>query len=234
VNRVQAGIFNVTPPAPGDDDGSYLRWHLLDHMPEQFQLPGIVQAWRWIADGPYLDARLDGERVLPDVGGVVHYLVGDPVEPTLVDFMDLGRDLAAAGRFPVRRPSLHLSALALRRSLASPAALVSAEVLPWRPHRGVFLAIEERGSEIDEDDLDAVVQVPGVAGLWEFVSTDRWSLPERMASGALRTSVVYLDGDPLAVTDALAPLVRKRWASGAGRPLFAGPMRSMIRWEAWP
>ena len=235
MNRVQAGIFNLTAPTPDDDDGRYLRWHLLDHMPEQFQLPGVVQAWRWIADGPYLDARLDADRALPDIGSVVHYLVGDPVEATLVDFMALGRQLAEAGRFPVARPSLHLSALALRCCLASPAALVSPEVLPWRPHRGVLLAVEEPRAGVDlDDDLAALVQVSGVAGVWEFVSTDRWSLPERMARGPLRTTVVYLDDEPLTVTRALAPFIERRWASGASRSLFAGPLRTMISWEAWP
>ena len=41
MNRVKAAFFSFTPPAPPDDDGSYLRWHLLDHMPEQYRLPGI-------------------------------------------------------------------------------------------------------------------------------------------------------------------------------------------------
>ena len=54
--RVKAGIFSLT--APADDDGSYLRWHLLDHMPEQYQLPGIVHGLRWIADRDYVDHRL--------------------------------------------------------------------------------------------------------------------------------------------------------------------------------
>ena len=33
---------------------------------------------------------------------------------------------------------------------------------------------------------------------------------------------------------ALAPLVEERWRSGAMRPVFAGPLRTMISWEAWP
>ena len=44
--RVKAAFFSFTPPAPADDDGSYLRWHLLDHMVEQYQLPGIQYALR--------------------------------------------------------------------------------------------------------------------------------------------------------------------------------------------
>src|SRR6202008_5018165 len=58
VIRVRAGIFSLTPATPPDDDGSYLRWHLLDHMPEQYQLPGIVHGLRWSAAGEYLDHRI--------------------------------------------------------------------------------------------------------------------------------------------------------------------------------
>ena len=31
----------------------------------------------------------------------------------------------------------------------------------------------------------------------------------------------------------LRPLIEERWSSGAVRPLFAGPLRTMIQWEAW-
>ena len=66
--RVRAGIFSLTAAAPPDDDGSYLRWHLLDHMPEQYQLPGIVHGLRWIADGDYPQHRLAAHGPLGQVG----------------------------------------------------------------------------------------------------------------------------------------------------------------------
>ncbi len=75
--RVKAGFFSLTAPAPPDDDGSYLRWHLLDHMPVQYQLPDIVHGLRWIADGDYLDHRLAAHGPLGQVGNVVHYLVSN-------------------------------------------------------------------------------------------------------------------------------------------------------------
>lgn len=107
-----------------DDDGIYLRWHLLDHMPEQYQLPGIVLGLRWIADGAYLDHRLACGRPLGQVGNVVHYLVGDPVEETFDDFVALGRALRENGRFPVVRPSLQVAGLRLLQWQSSPRALV--------------------------------------------------------------------------------------------------------------
>ena len=45
--------------------------------------------------------------------------------------------------------------------------------------------------------------------------------------------MIYLDDDPLATTKTLTPLIEERWRSGAVRPLFAGPLRTMIEWEAW-
>jgi hypothetical protein len=45
--------------------------------------------------------------------------------------------------------------------------------------------------------------------------------------------VIDLDKNPLATTEALTPLVEERWHSGVVRPLFAGPLRTMIEWEAW-
>ena len=146
MNRVKAGFFSLTPSPPADDDGSYLRWHLLDHMPEQYQLPGIVHGLRWIADGDYVDRRLAARGPLEQLGNAVHYLVGDPVEETFDDFVTLGRALREKGRFPVTRPSLQVSGLRLLDWQSSPHALISAEVVPFRPHRGVLLIVEEAES----------------------------------------------------------------------------------------
>ena len=241
VGRVRAGIISLTPPTPSDDDGSYLRWHLLDHMPEQYQLPGIVLGQRWTADGDYLTNRLAGDGPLADAGNVVTYLVGDPVQETLDDFMALGGRLAQLGRFPERRPSLALRMLAAHRGHAAPQALVSPDVVPFRPHRGVLLLIEEPTEAapaawwdwLDAEHHPSLLEVPGTAGAWTFRSTDAWQLPAAAQGPDVYATIIYLDGDPLATTKALAPLVEQRWASGAVRPLFAGPLRSMIEWEAW-
>ena len=58
--------------------------------------------------------------------------------------------------------------------------------------------------------------------------------PAGLQGGGQYATVVYLDADVPATTNALTPFVEERWHSGAVRPLFAGPLRSMIQWEAWP
>lgn len=240
--RVRAGIFSLTAAAP-DDDGSYLRWHLLDHMPEQYQLPGIVHGLRWIADGDYPRHRLAADGPLGELGNAVHYLVGEPVEDTFDDFVALGRTLRENGRFPVVRSSLQVAGLRLLQWRSSPRALVSAEVVPFRPHRGVVLIVEEPtdGRRPDEwlqwlhaEHHPRLVAVPGAAGAWTFGSSAGWShLPRGWRTDRQYITVVYLDDDPLTTTDALAPVIGERWRSGAVRPRFAGPLRSMVNWEAW-
>ena len=239
--RVKAGFFSLTPVAA--DDGSYLRWHLLDHMPEQYQIPGIVYGLRWIADGDYVNRRLAAHGPLGEIGNAVHYLVGDPVEETFDEFVALGRALRENGRFPVVRPSLQVAGLRLLQWQSSPAAQISAEVVPFRPHRGVLLIVEEAADARPNDWLQwlhakhypELLAVPGTTGAWTFGTSTGWShLPQGWRTDPQYITVVYLDDDPLATTDALAPIVEERWRSGDVRPVFAGPLRSMISWETWP
>lgn len=241
MNRVKAAFFSFTPPAPPDDDGSYLRWHLLDHMPEQYRLPGIQLGLRYLADADCRAARLVASGPLADVGHLVTYLVGDPVQETHDDFMALGRELAEQGRFPVRRPSLQVRMPALRRWHAAPRVLVSAEVVPFRPHRGVVVVVEEPATEdlsvweawLEADHHPALLATPGVAGVWQFASSGAWDLHPATQGEPQHTTVIYLDEDPIVTTVALTPRLEDRWRSAAVRPLFAGPLRSMIEWEAW-
>jgi hypothetical protein len=242
VIRVRAGIFSLTPATPPDDDGSYLRWHLLDHMPEQYQLPGIVHGLRWIADGDYVDHRLAAHGPLGEVGNAVHYLVSDPVEETFDDFVALGRTLRDNGRFPISRPSLQVAGLRLLQWQSAPRALISGEVVPFRPHRGILLIVEEPTDGRSDDWLQwlhaehspALLAAPGTAGAWTFGSTTAWQIPRGWRTDHQYITVVYLDDDPLTVTASLAPLIEQRWRSAAVRPVFAGPLRTMISWDAWP
>jgi hypothetical protein len=241
VIRVKAAFFSITPQAPPGDEDGYLRWHLLDHMPEQYQLPGIQLAMRYIADGALPDARIAGEGPLAELGNVVNYLVGDPVQETHDDFMALGRRLSDMGRFPVRRPSIQVRMPALLRWYASPRVQVSPEVVPYRPHRGIVLVVEEPTGEqpwewlqwLHAEHHRALLDVSGVAGVWMYGETASWKLHRNCQGDPQYTTVVYCDEDPLAVAAALRQPLAERWASGAVRPLFAGPLRTMIDWEAW-
>ncbi|HVV77848.1 MAG TPA: hypothetical protein VHC43_17665 [Mycobacteriales bacterium] len=245
MNRVKAGFFSLTPTAPPDDDGRYLRWHLLDHMPEQYSIPGIVLGLRWIADGDYPNHRIVAEAELAEaelaeVGNAVLYLMSDPVQPTYDAFMDLGGRLRDAGRFPETRPSLQTRLLAIASCHAAPAAAVSAEVVPFRPHRGVVLIVEGPNDDatawhdwLAMEHESALLEVPGVAGIWSFQSNETWKLRRHCEGPPQRNTVIFLEADPIATTEALAPMIERRWSSHAVRPMFAGPLRTMIDWEVW-
>jgi hypothetical protein len=241
VNRVRAGFFSITPPAPADDDGSYLRWHLLDHMPEQYSLPGLVHAQRWAADADLARHCLAAAEPLAEVGGVVNYLFGEPVQKTYDDFMALGGRLRDLGRFPEFRPSLQLRLLALRDWYAAPAAAVSAEVVPFRPHRGVLLLVEEPAGDdaawdewLAREHYPELLKAPGVAGVWRYTTSPEWVVLPTCEGGPQHTTVIYLDGDVAATTESLHAAVERRWETGAVRPVFAGPLGNPVQWDAWP
>ena len=49
MSRVEVGFLSINGSAPALDEEAYFRWHQLDHMPEQFRLPGIQHGQRWSA-----------------------------------------------------------------------------------------------------------------------------------------------------------------------------------------
>ena len=78
MNRVKVGFFSlsgrgVTSDDTDDDtdDRAYLAWHQLDHMPEQYQLPGIVHGQRWVSNEACHAARSAASGVFDDVHHVV-------------------------------------------------------------------------------------------------------------------------------------------------------------------
>ena len=94
--------------------------------------------------------------------------------------------------------------------------------MPFRPHRGVYVIVEELGGD---DVADALLTVPGVAGVWTFATDAALSSP-RWTDGDRRITVAWLDDDPLAVAAGVAPLVAPR----AGVE-FAGPFETITPWE---
>ena len=237
-NRVEVGFFSMSGRSASGDDTAYLRWHLLDHMPEQFRLPGVVHAQRWLVDDDCLASERIAEAGLADVRNVVLYLMGRPVRATLDDFAALGAELGRAGRFGERLPSRLLGPHTLVDTFASPRALVDPAVVPFRPHQGVCVIVEEPRADGDVDEWLRWLRcehhpdlggVEGVAGGWVFRvrpgdDVTPWPAADRIVT------VVYLDGAPVPTSDRLQRLLERRW-QGAVRPLLVTPMRSLLAWE---
>jgi hypothetical protein len=228
---VRAGFFSLTSAVEGGTEEEYLRWHLLDHLPEQHSLPGVRLGTRWRADDACVAARI---LVTPDFEPVRHavcYLMTDPVEQTLHEFGALAGRLRGEGRMPMRAVQHLLGALSLEHAAS---ALVSADALPFRPHTGVVLIVES-----GEGDLAAaaapLMEVAGVAGVLSFRATDalgrgadqgqRFGLPPWNPADRSAT-IAYVDADLVETTERLRPALEARWSSGTLTPDLAAPFRS--------
>lgn len=244
MNLVRAGFFSLTSTPPGGDEAGYLRWHALDHEPEQHTIPGILAGTRWRADDGCVTARAVATPALAEVRHAMAYLIGDPEEQALRDFAALGARLRSEGRYPVAATAHLLGAYELVVAEAAPSAAVSAGAVPFRPHRGVYLVVEEGQPAADRgrEALRGVLEEPGVAGVLRFAATSalgrgsdqgrRFGIPAWDPAGRWIT-VVYVDGDVLEVSARVEPRLRRRWGHGV-TPELAGPFRSMVAHEAWP
>jgi hypothetical protein len=227
VNPIRAGFVSLTGGAVSGDDEGYLRWHLLDHLPEQYSIPGIRLGQRWRADGPALVAS----DALAGVRHAVVYWMTEPVEETLRAFRALGGQLREAGRFPDSATPYLLGAYELEAAFAAPRAVVSPEAIPFRAHRGVLLVVDDGTLPVEP-----LLAVSGVAGAYRLRSGARLGVGpdqgERFGiplwdPGDRAITIVYLDDDVPTTAAALAPRV-------AGPSVeLALPLRAMVVHDVW-
>lgn len=224
--RASVGFFSFTEvPAPAHR--SYNEWHQLDHLPEQYTLPGIVHGERWVAAPDCVAARLVDDELLGRAQYVTLYLMAEPVEPLIDEFGALGAQLREVGRFHEERTALLAGGWRVTGAATSPSLPITPAVIPWRPARGVFVLVEQDGG-LDPGPA-ALLDVDGVAGGWTFAPdpglTRSWWLMQ-----PYRITVLWLDEDPVATTARFEPTLRERWAGGT-TPVLAGPLRTVVAWE---
>ena len=209
--KVTHGFVSFTEVEAGEHQ-SYNQWHLFDHMPEQYPLPGIVFGQRWVLS-PELRPQMDASAPLDRTHYVTLYLMTEPIEETLTDFRALAVELREKDRFHLHRTSHLAGALAVTSCHASAAALVSSAAVPFRPNRGVHVVLTE-------GDADAVVEQAGVAGAW-VLRADEHSPPELRNT----TAVWYwLDDDPAVVAPQLTRV---------GGAYFSATFATVDPWSAW-
>ncbi len=226
---LRAGFFSLTSPV----DEAYLRWHLLDHLPEQHTIPGIRLGTRWRADDTCVRLRWAASAELEPVRDAVCYLLTDPVDATLHEFVALAQRLREAGRMPHRATPHLLGAFALDAAISGP---VHEDALPFRPHDGVVLLVEEGTGPLAEG-AEALLAVAGVAGVLSFRASEelgtgpdqgeRFGLPI-WDPGGRSVTVVYLDDDVEAVAPRLTPALEARWQATELQPVLAMPFRSLV------
>lgn len=228
--KTKLGVFSLSASSSDGDDSRYLRWHHLDHLPQQYEIPGMLYGQRWVSTPACRAARpVQSERFEP-VNHVVHYLFGDPVAQVVDDFFALRDHLIEIGRFPERLPNRLVSGGEPVEAHAAASALVTAAVVPYRPNRGAYLIIEQTASASEAarwspEHVDALLAIDGVAGLWSFAPTAL--RPDEFSKSGYSVSVCYLDEDPLGVAKPIGAVLSHRWEDAAIKPAFAAPFVSL-------
>jgi len=239
MNRVKVGFFSLSHRSTTGDDRPYLGWHQLDHMPEQYQLPGLILGQRWASTPACRAVRAAEVGTWSQVEHVVCYLMGNPVDETIDEFLNLGRHLAELGRFSAALPSQFRGGLRLLDTEAAPRVLISPSVVPFRPHQGIYLIVESTGDRAGQDAflqrmhvdvLPQLVGVSGVVGAWTFATTPAIRRP-MFTDGDYRMTVCYLDDHPATVGENLAPVVERIWETAPGPLVLAAPFESMMSWD---
>ena len=220
---VVSSVLSMSSRHADGQDAEYLRWHLRDHLPEQHRLAGLRRGQRWVSTPECRAARAASDATFDAVDHLVQYLFAEPVEPALEQFFALGAALHGAGRMPIALPRVRVGGWDLVGALAARRVLVGESVLPWLPSTGAYVLVEDVSSAAASDladGLDALVEVPGVAGVWWWSASVRH--PRLEGDDGLALTICYLDEPPVDVAAALVPTLQDRWAASV-TPLLAGP-----------
>lgn len=206
---------------PDGDDAAYLRWHTLDHRPEQYRLPGVKASLRVVSTPTCRAARAASDLRLDATDHVMTYFFTDT--SGLGGFNDLAVSLGKAGRMPYLLPSVQRGVFMVDSKIAAARIKVGADVLPWWPAKGIYLLVES-GTLTPA----ALVDVPGVAGLWGASSSRS---PLGNAEAGQQLTYLFLDGDPVETGERLRPVLRRRWQESDVRPLLAAPFHATVPHE---
>ena len=249
--------FVTLEGAGPEEHRAYNEWHQLDHRPENLALPGVAWGDRWARPVEYRGGVASDEHAPTDY--VAMYWFNDPVERGLQEWSDLGEDSFQWGRGPLI-PGVERKLLSFYRPVkgyAAPSALVSPEVIPYRPNRGLHLtlsrhaehhsgATHEHFTWQDRSLIPALLDLDGVAGAWTFSFARHQAHPSLPlatetadAPGSLRIRLVYLDQDPLPTTEAIEKTTAELTAElseeavASEEVLLSTPLRTIIPWQDW-
>ncbi len=231
---VAAAVVSMSSRHPDGLDADYLRWHMLDHLPEQYRLVGLRWGQRWISTPACRAARSASEAPFDEVDHVVQYLFAEPVDDVLAQFFPLGNALGGIGRMQMRLPRVQVGGWNLVDRVAADRVLVGACVVPWRPASGIYLLVERAAGAGAPAPAapDALTSVPGVTGAWTYVGGEPRHVRLESTAGLVMT-VCYLDRPPVDVAADLAPVLVDRWADGSWVPQLAAPLELVVagQWD---
>lgn len=208
---------------PEGKDAEYLRWHTLDHRPEQHRLAAVRASLRLVSTPACRSARALSDGPLNAVDHVMTYFFADTAG--LHDFNALSTALGNAGRKLPLLPPVERGVYDVRRKATAPRIKAGSDVLPWLPARGVYLLVE-RGSA----SANPLLQIDGVTGVWSALSRQ---VDAKLASAQGDQSITYcfLDDDPIVAAERMRPALTDRWAGDGIEPLFAAPFFAVVPYE---
>jgi hypothetical protein len=203
-------------------DADYLQWHSLDHRPEQYRISGLRHSMRLVSTPACRAARAFSDARYSPVDHVMTYFFA--AGASFGQFRALS-DALVGERRPFRLPSVDSNYFSLAGKVAARRALTGADVIPWRPARGVYLLIEQGLAS-----PASLIEMSGVAGIW-WHQGGKSPAPGFSDAGGTQLSYCYLDEDPVEVAERLRAPLAERWKSGAVVPLLAAPFYTLVPFE---
>jgi hypothetical protein len=208
---------------PEGRDAEYLRWHTLDHRPEQHRLDGVRASLRLVSTPECRAARARGDERFDSIDHVMTYFFTD--RSGLTSFLELSKALGGAGRKLPLLPPVQRGVYTIEHKAAASRIKAGADVLPWWPIRGVYLLLESAATAPTD-----LVDVDGVGGIWSVASQDVDARLANAPAGQLLT-YCFLDDDPVVTGKRLRPFLTTRWERADVEPLLAAPFYPVIPYE---
>lgn len=200
---------------PDGSDADYLRWHTLDHRPEQHRLAALRASLRLVSTPACRAVRAAGHHRFDPVDHVMTYFFTDA--DGLSGFLVLGKALRDAGRIPTLLPPVERGVYQVHSKAAAPEVKVGADVLPWWPMQGVYLLVEKGTAP-----ATGLLDVDGVAGVWSAAASGDDPRPGQSIT------YCFLDGDPVDTGNRLRPVLSTRWRDAPVEPLLAAPFYPVV------
>lgn len=251
-----AAFISLATLADPSRHQAYNEWHHLDHRPENLALDGVRWGERWVLTPECQDLALVRRAPFDAFHYLTLYWFRPPVQASIAEWADLADRSFHWGRRPelpwTSRPAMGFYRPVL--GYAAPRVEVSPAVVPLRPNRGVYVTVtsvtgdptrradvEQRFRWYDRTGIPALVDRPGVAGAWTFSADDTlapeaWARREQRVAtdgdALLRVTVLFLDDDPTAVADDLAPAdLTAHPDDDVEQVVFAGPLEAIEPWR---
>jgi hypothetical protein len=216
-------FLSLSAREPNGRDADYLEWHSLDHRPEQYRIAGIRHSIRWVSTAACRAARSFADAHYDAVDHVMTYFFAE--DAAFDQFTALSTALTGARR-PFRLPSVAANYFDVAGKIAARKAIAGADVIPWRPARGVYLIVEQNAPS-----PATLIDIPGIAGIWWHTGGVPPSANFSDNSGTQAT-FCFLDDDPIETAQRLRAPLAQRWAAAPEiQPLLAAPFHTLVPFE---